>query len=403
MRWIAVILFVGCSAPPKQQCVNDPVEQPRAPTALAMMNQPFELVLRLQGPGCPVEDLAVFTAVTDPLNRPVAHTHAAPGRFHTVVSFTPTMPGLHHVSARFEPQIGVEQVEVMVAIDKTASASTTFDIDSRCYSLEVMPSGLVLCDEGQQLTAYRGGVALQSLPFDLYAVAGPVLWLTHGSLVERIVEAQGLLPFAAGATLNVLGPLDMVLPAVDEAMAVGEFAATKVAFDAGNLTETARRTDALKSAGLHFVSNGFAALVSVTTSAVGDQLTRRCVRALTDAGNIDCTELGNWQNAVLAGADGNGVWTMIGKRLRLDTFDSTGKASTYFSPTVGNFQREFRFPHEQSPIFISATGAYLSPRLAGDEIVFDAVKPEKGFVLKSATSRMLRLENPDGRQTVIPR
>lgn len=138
----------------------------------------------------------VTTDLVDPQNQAISHTHTEPTSsdtkgYSTTVSFTPTTPGVYHLSARFEPALGLVQREVQVVLDRSMEApALRMRISSACD--EVFPlRDAVLCRRGTQLSVLRdGGTELTEPIVGLTSSAG-VAWWWSASQLTRAEDVDG--------------------------------------------------------------------------------------------------------------------------------------------------------------------------------------------------------------------
>ena len=138
----------------------------------------------------------VVTEVLDAQNRPVAHVHDQPVSsntrgYSTRITFTPTSAGVHYLTARFEPGLGLARRQQQVALERGGEppwVRTT--LGAPCD--EVAPlGGAVLCRRGTQLQISRLGAVESTETIAGLATAGEVGWLWTGSQLSRVVELDG--------------------------------------------------------------------------------------------------------------------------------------------------------------------------------------------------------------------
>jgi hypothetical protein len=136
--------------------------------------------------------------------------------FTTDVTFTPTTPGGYHIAARFEPNLGLAQYDLIAAADRRDAGFALFTIDAvqltPCSHVEISPAGRLVCikpngadifDPGSSMPVHLGGVATE--------YADGVIW-TESSTVNaetliRYVETD------AGFVARESGPWGSMFPA----------------------------------------------------------------------------------------------------------------------------------------------------------------------------------------------
>ncbi len=374
-------------------------------TKVGVAGKPMQVILsqpQFATCGAGSKVLEVITEVLDPMNRPVEHTRTAAPGFSTTVTFTPKEPGDYHLSARFEPSIGTQQVDVVVAKDMTATTTTALNTSVPCRALEVMPSGLVLCQTSASLRVYRDGALLQSLESDEFAVSGNVVWSTRIGVVQRQVDLGGALGLGPAVKLNTaIGDTAMKLVATaDQLVASGSMGTVRIALQGGMLVETKRM--------YRYIGQG-AGLVTGDLNLLlfwepqGTSQGRLCRYNLNTSNDLGCQELGRVE---LLGSDAAGHWSHGDSTLRVDSLGADGKvqsATMAFNgiPFTGV---PFTNTHvEASPAIATTEGFHLVPRLTATGIILDAYQLPEGFVPKGGTTTALRAEHPDGRQLLFAR
>jgi len=133
----------------------------------------------------------VTVSTLDPSITPVPTTATSPvvlpGRgFTTDVTFTPEVPGQYHVVARFEPNFGQAEVDVLVAADRRDAGSVAA---VGCPRGDFTPGGLTLCYRGTGVDVL--GPMTDNIPGGRFARSGGTLWASNGSTIRRYVEDGG--------------------------------------------------------------------------------------------------------------------------------------------------------------------------------------------------------------------
>ena len=139
---------------------------------------------------------SVITEVLDALNQPVAHARSEPASsntsgYSTRISFTPTAAGVHYLTARFEPALGITSRQLQVALERSSEPPwlrTT--LGAVCD--EVLPlREAVLCRRGTQLSVIRDGTVTSSESITAVASAGEVGWLWTDARLSRLEDVDG--------------------------------------------------------------------------------------------------------------------------------------------------------------------------------------------------------------------
>ena len=191
--------------------------------------------------------LTATVSVLGPDQQPVAveaeHPPVTRGTEYAelTLSFVPQAPGGHHVTVRFEPNLGTAQLDVDVGVDRR-SEQPRFSLPAlglqNCEHVDVSPGGRLLClaprvaafpaDAGSSHELSAQGIAARS---------GPVLWVAdrQGALTRWVEGATGFTqePAAALATPDA----GSLLPSErDVLVASADLTLTRVAFEDGGLT-----------------------------------------------------------------------------------------------------------------------------------------------------------------------
>jgi hypothetical protein len=185
------------------------------PILVALVGQSLEVELLLPpAVFCPQGNPVATTVVTEVLdanNQAVAHQNSAPTSSNTAgyttrITFTPSKAGVHYLTARFEPALGITSRQLQVALERSSEApwlSTT--LGAVCD--EVLPlREAVLCRRGTQVSVIRGGAVTSTETVTSVATSGSVGWLWTESRLSRLVDVDGgvervdhALPLARGA------------------------------------------------------------------------------------------------------------------------------------------------------------------------------------------------------------
>jgi hypothetical protein len=131
--------------------------------------------------------------VYDPDNQPVAHSAGlgAPGSA-SVIRFTASKPGRHHVFVAFDPVGGIQQFALHAAMDRSREGQT-LRLQQGCTTLERTQKGALVCD----LDVLRDGAYVQRFANSTLAVAGDVVWVVTTSRIHRYVDTGSTLMLTA--------------------------------------------------------------------------------------------------------------------------------------------------------------------------------------------------------------
>lgn len=195
------VVILGCGPQRRlEPCSPSATGVVAPPTLVTLVGQPVDVELVL-APAvfCPKGNPVatdVFTEVLDALNQPVPHVHSAPTSSNTVgytthITFTPARAGVHYLTARYEPALGLAQRQLQVALDRSDEVPflrTT--LGTPCD--EVLPlRDAVLCRRGTRLTVVRDGGVTSSETISAMASAGATVWLWTDARVSRLVDVDG--------------------------------------------------------------------------------------------------------------------------------------------------------------------------------------------------------------------
>lgn len=128
----------------------------------------------------------------------------------TVVKVRSTIPGPYHFTARFDPNLGLIQRDVVAAENhRDAGAELVAPAGSllaQCRHIDVTPLGRPLCLTGNVRLYERDAGVLQVLggPLATAARVGDLLWVTDGLRVSRLVETAAGYQGAPDASFDPL-------------------------------------------------------------------------------------------------------------------------------------------------------------------------------------------------------
>lgn len=153
---------------------------------------PLMLVRFVCGQTLPVLT-GVDTTVYGPDNLPIEHTHSQPattssGVYEVDVKLTPTQPGNYHLSAVFQPSLGVVQADIFVARDftqVTPDLTVLSPIASNCSHFGLTRDRAVICQSGATVRVLRDEAQVNSLVAQGFAVDQDRVWVLQNTLVTR--------------------------------------------------------------------------------------------------------------------------------------------------------------------------------------------------------------------------
>jgi hypothetical protein len=245
----------------------------------------------------------VTVSVVGPADEHVDSGNDAPVQstngFTTNVTFTAATPGGYHISARFEPNLGLAQFDLVAAADRR-DAGAAFVIDSSaltpCTHVEVTPAGRLVCIGDGTAQVFDGSGSTQRETGVRAEYADGVLWLVkNGTLIRRVETDAG---FVDAASLS-MAPPDQLLPTANDVLVVSASAASLVTASDGGLD--ARALTMLPISPVQWRDS------NVFGSLVGNSL---CLQPL-DGGSIPppCLKLGAFTPGLAPmGVDTQGIW-----------------------------------------------------------------------------------------------
>ncbi len=416
MRGCFLVLAVGvlaCGGPTVPPCNGQGFggsfgnDEAASLGAVATIGKRFEVamaVVSLTACGTQRPADEVITEVLDPLNRKVEHTNSgiAPNSQSTTkISFTPTMLGSYHLSARFEPSVGTSQTDVQTAVDRSSAPAKTYALKIECAALEVMASGLVLClTKTGSLRIYRDDALLQTLAANDFAIAGNVVWTTRSGTVERWVEQVGMPPLGSKVAIQIQDTsTGTLLARENDAILVTSQLTVKLRYT-GVLAEVGRVWIAMGNRFVVHRNPELDRLLFVAHSNLGNDLAKTCT---TPVPNPSMLPMCSTTNADVLGADSSGVWLHDTVGLQHTRLDADGGVVSAAMVLRGVPKRTSLSAHyESTPGFVLGTQGFV-PLRGMNGISLEAYELEPGFVLMPSSSTSVRLQHPDGRQKLFAR
>ncbi len=256
---------------------------------------------------------SAVSSVLDPEITPTPSTISAPrvvsGQgFAADVTFTPSLAGEYHVVARFEPNFGKAEVDVIVAADRRDAGT----VDSLCAHGDFTPGGLTLCYRNGGVDVVGTAQRLDGAPI---VRRGPTLWANRGGRLERWVEDGGAFSLVESATVD----FTRIVPGIDDALLIGTGSKVHWWVDGG-----AHPTGLTAPVGIWL---GAGTLVTVTT-ATGPGA-GWCVTALGGDGGARCSEIGNFE---VIGTSPDGIAVELAAGAQAIVFDDRSAAAFRLPP-----------------------------------------------------------------------
>ena len=172
--------------------------------------------------------------VSDPDNQPVENQAAlgAPGS-SSVIRFTPSKPGRHHVFVAFEPVGGIQQFALHAAMDRSRDARTQ-RLQQGCTTLELTQKGALVCN----MDVLRDGAYVQRFTNSTLAVAGDVVWVVTTSRIHRYVDTGSTLLLTATLVATIQAPPEALHAWENELVVLTPATLQRFAFDGTALALT---------------------------------------------------------------------------------------------------------------------------------------------------------------------
>ncbi|MBL8956002.1 MAG: hypothetical protein JNK82_34830 [Myxococcaceae bacterium] len=295
-------------------------------------------------------DVSVFDPVIARVESTVSAPTVSSDGFRAELEFTPQVAGTHHVVARFEPELGQVEVDVIVAADRTDAGS----IVSSCERGDFTPGGLALCWR-------TGGVDVlgttQAFEKPHVARFGSTLWVSDGTTLERWREDGGAFERVETSTAP---PHTSIVPGADDALLVASGADVLWWAD-GGWQHTGLKAPAGNA--IYRRGNRIVTVRGGTSSTVNDG-TGWCVIELGDRDGGRCTPA---IGAFVVGASPDGIAAKIetGSIIDAALFDDRSSTSLRLPP---GFVVEARNPRTWDNVaLIAPNGA--GPTDAGPFVV----------------------------------
>lgn len=308
---LALAVAVSCSEPFKPPCATRVTLGPKETTTLISLNhQPVSVLLELTPPfACPGGNplcTHVETQVLDPMNHPLEHDASPPtssqsSGYATTVTFTPTTPGDHFLTTRFEPSLGAVHRSVMVAEDHTR--------DQPFLDALVVPDG---CNP----TVVTQHLVMCSVKGTLFIVRpAESLTFTLDDIIEWRYSAPSLWAWGPGQMVRRYEVLETGAPVLGEHADISAFESHSAAVTASELTLFSQNTAEHYVVRGNLMSRSTATFEGLTFNALSDAvalgpnqfgvLTNRGVCSVsldTRAGECTAAELSR------VSVDGRGFW-----------------------------------------------------------------------------------------------
>jgi hypothetical protein len=205
---LAVALCLAACSHPGAPPLCSPATTSSTTSFFGTQGEPATAIVELPLRCAADAGVRISASVLDPEGQPlpideVSPPHALPSAdgggawsatLGATVRFTPVKPGDHHLVARFEPNLGLAQVDVHVAVDRTDARPVRVVDDvalGACTHVEMTPGGSVLCLV-PFVAAWSGNARVQDFAAATVAAhADGVLWVVEdGGVVTRWLEVE---------------------------------------------------------------------------------------------------------------------------------------------------------------------------------------------------------------------
>jgi hypothetical protein len=348
----------------------------------------------------------VVVEVLDPANHAVAHTETSPvsdnfDGYTTTVTFTPPVSGSYHLSARFEPALGLTQLDVDVAVDRSAATLQAFKLPVTCDSLEMLSAG-VLCKQPNDLRLYSNGLEVQRFSAEVYAVAGHALWVVSNGKVTRWLDVGGTLLSASPATAaatSLLSGSRTLIATEDQAVLVDASDVQQFKVTGASLTSQPLRT-------YGYAGDVFAAVADPGLQRLLVVGAQKLCRLNLGGGtlNDDCTAL----NAQPIAADATGAWSLEGTSIRHRSFGNPLDGPLALATlSLRDAPRLSVQPthYESAPVVFTniEQNRQLVLLRTAEGIVFEEYPAAEGFIFTYGSATLVRAQALDGRQRLFTR
>ncbi|MBL8955640.1 MAG: hypothetical protein JNK82_33000 [Myxococcaceae bacterium] len=221
---LAALVLVACTGSPPVvgKCSQTGAIELNRQDDFGVAGEPATKVLRLPMTCPPEVEMRATVTVLGPDNLPVPLSEGEPTRvlsgsdrsfdFATVTAkVLPAAPGPYHFTARFEPNLGSVQGDLLIA-ENHRDAGPELTVRGAgglgtCSLIDVTPGGRLLCLTASRLSVYDpdGGARTQTLPGVHAAHVSGVLWVYDPPFVRRYIEEPSgfVLHPMSGVSTNV--------------------------------------------------------------------------------------------------------------------------------------------------------------------------------------------------------
>lgn len=202
-RLLALAVLITCGCGPQKRvdpCSPSGTGVVDPPIIMTVVGERVEVELLLPpAVFCPAGNpvaTRVVTEVLDSQNQPVSHVNTDPtssntAGYSTRVSFTPAIAGVHYLSARFEPALGITSRQIQVVLERSGEPpwlrTTLGAVCDEVFPLEQT----VFCRRGTQLSVMLDGGVLSTETITGVATAGSTGWLWTDTRLSQLVEVDG--------------------------------------------------------------------------------------------------------------------------------------------------------------------------------------------------------------------
>lgn len=229
-----LLLSTACGPAPVGNSRCTLITSPPPPSAsrgIFDQGEPVTFVLLAPWTCADLAGLSVDVAVLDDVNDVVPAQGAVgltSSALSASVTFTPTRPGRHRLVARFQPNLGTVEADVLVvsarSIDPDAGVLLAPALDT-CPTIHLTPGGLAVCLADSVSKVYAGQTEIQQLQVGGSPVmAGGVIWTVSGTPWVEGTQADGGPGFSRAdggmpslSTVRLMGPTPDDVVVVDSA------------------------------------------------------------------------------------------------------------------------------------------------------------------------------------------
>ena len=305
-RALLALLLVTCSEPqpPLPTCsgIFPSSTNPTYVLSTARISISFALA------GDCTQPTRATASVLDPRSNSLDAAVTLEGRTVTV-SFDPVGPGAHHVTVRFQPNLGLAQTDVTVVLDRSREDGGIIPDFANAYRIELTDAGLLVADSDVYRVLPDGSVRhVTRLVGDDLLIAPHALWTRTGQQLTRHVPVA----LDDGGLELPATPAEAVTFASDETPFAGDLDVALGSPD-GSVVQVSMTLDGGWSRRVVDVPIALDTVTGRPTwlHRLGDELiaSTGCGLDLSTGRETSCTDLGLTSSASRIDGDTAGVWT----------------------------------------------------------------------------------------------